>query len=488
MYDKVGRTIQAIDGNNHTTYFAYDKLGRLKTVTDANSGTVTYTYDPVGNRLSMTDPRGKVTTYEYDEVNRLKKKTEPAPNSFVTSYQYDEVGNLKQVNKPNGTIILYGYDALNRLTTVTYPTGTPVTLGYDDNGNRTSMTDGLGSQTFIYDELDRLTSQTDPFGNVVGYTYDDNGNRKTLTYPGNKVVTYGYDDVNRMKDVTDWLTHTTTYSYDVASRLAQSTLPNGSTATYGYDTADRLTSLANQKANVEVISSYSYVLDPVGNQQSETRTEPLAPNLTAGVTNYTADKENRLATVNGVAQSFDPNGNLISRPGASFTYDFEDRLVQRTVNTTNFTYAYDGAGNRRKRTESGSETRFVLDTSGSLSQVLAETDNTNAVTAYYVYGRGLISRITPAGAATYYHYDSRGSTVALTDQAGATAGSYTYGPYGEIVSSNGGSSNLFRFLGGHGVLDETDNLYFVRARYYDSGQQHFITKDTFSINDGSSQS
>ena len=47
--------------------------------------------------------------------------------------------------------------------------------------------------------------------------------------------------------------------------------------------------------------------------------------------------------------------------------------------------------------------------------VLAEMDAANNITTYYVYGMGLISRVTPSGVAYHYHYDNLGSTVAITD-------------------------------------------------------------------------
>jgi RHS repeat-associated protein len=395
----------------------------------------------------------------------------------MTLYEYDLVGNLKKVTKPKGTIIQYTYDGQNRLATVTYPDSSTVTMTYDPNGNRTQMVDSLGTQTWAYDTIDRLTSHTDTFGNVVGYAYDDMGNRKSMTYPGNKTVNYAYDALNRMKSVTDWLNHVTEYSYDSASRLTLTLNGNATKALYGYDNANRLTSLANQKADASVISSYAYTLDPVGNQTSETRNEPLAPNFTPGTTVYTHDNENRLTNAGGVGNSFDLNGNLLTKGTTTFGYDFEDRLVQRNVNGTAFQYVSDGLGHRRQRTESGNATRFVLDSSGDLSQVLTETGVTNVVTAYYVYGLGLISRIAADSTVKYYHYDFRGSTVALTDAAGSVAGSYAYGPYGEIVANSGGTENLFRFLGRHGVLDETAGLLFIRARYYDAGSGRFIAKD-----------
>ena len=49
---------------------------------------------------------------------------------------------------------------------------------------------------------------------------------------------------------------------------------------------------------------------------------------------------------------------------------------------------------------------------------LAETDASGNITAYYVYGYGLISKITPSTESYFYHFDGLGSTIAITDSSG----------------------------------------------------------------------
>ena len=60
--------------------------------------------------------------------------------------------------------------------------------------------------------------------------------------------------------------------------------------------------------------------------------------------------------------------------------------------------------------------RFVVNPNAPPSQVLIRTRP--GVTNYYVYGLGLLCEVTETATnsyARYYHYDYRGSTVALTD-------------------------------------------------------------------------
>ncbi len=74
---------------------------------------------------------------------------------------------------------------------------------YNGVGNRTSLTDRRGAQTFGYDSLDRLTSASHPLlGTPQAFAYDAVGNRTTtgnVTNAGNQLTAdathaYQYDD------------------------------------------------------------------------------------------------------------------------------------------------------------------------------------------------------------------------------------------------------------------------------------------------------
>lgn len=485
-YDALGRRITSTDANGGVTQFFYDAIGRLTQVTDANGGAVKYAYDVAGNRISISDANGHVTAYAYDTLNRLIGKTEASGGTC--QYAYDVVGNRVTQNDPNGRTIQYAYDASNRLKTITYPTGTPVNFTYDANGNRTGMTDVLGSSTCVFDVMNRMTSATDAFGNVVSYAYDANGNRVSLSYPGNKTVTYAYDPVNRLSTVKDWLNGVTSYAYDDAGSLTQSVNPNGTTATYGYDGASRLTGLTNAKSDLSTICSYGLTLDSVGNHKQATQNEPLLPVIPSANTAYAYDNDDRLTTVGTATCAYDANGNMTGRGAATFAYDFENRLTQSTIAGATSQYQYDGVGNRKATIVGGVGKRFALDTNSSLSHVLAETDVSNAVAAYYVYGLGLISMITPAGTASYYHYDIRGSAIALSNSAGTVTDEYAYEAFGKVANSQGTTANPFKYVGRFGVMDEANDLSYIRARYYSPDLGRFITKDPLTGKDGDSQS
>jgi len=486
VYDALGRRIQTIDALNRTNLFAYDSVGRLTQVTDAATGTSKFSYDNVGNRLVTTDPNNRSVTNTFDALNRLVQVREAGGG--VYQFAFDGVGNRTNQIDPKGQIIRSAYDANNRRTSLTYPTGSPVTFAYDANGNRTNLTDGLGVTSYQYDALNRLVSVTDAFGKTVSNGYDANGNRIALNYPGGKTVTYGYDSLNRMISVTDWLNGMTAYTYDSAGNLIHTTIPNASTAHYDYDTASRLTGLTNTAPNGAPISSYRYTLDALGNHTQVSQLEPLDNTPVTGQFSYTYDADNRLTSAEGQPHAHDANGNMTALNATNLlSYDFEDRLSKTVFGVTN-QYQYDGAGNRKVAVYSGVATRYVLDLNSSLSQVLAETDGSGNATAHYVYGLGLVSQINPDGTPYYYHYDSRGSTIAMTDTSGAIVNAYAYDPFGLVRDILEIRENHFRYLGRHGIMDENNGFSYIRARYYSAKRGRFLTKDPLTGTDGDPQS
>ncbi|ANF95588.1 hypothetical protein AR543_05930 [Paenibacillus bovis] len=110
-----------------------------------------------------------------------------------------------------------------------------------------------------------------------------------------------------------------------------------------------------------------------------------------------------------------------------------------------------------------------------------ETDNIGAPQAWYVYGMGLIGREDAAGNYQTYHYDLRGSTMALTDAQGQVTDTY-----GEQLEHEGASQQPFQYNGRDGVQTDANGLYQMRARYYNPEIKRFVNRDvlTGSIDNG----
>ena len=491
--DYAGRTIQEIDAEYKNTWYVHDDTNNLTLVKNHLNHEVAMSYNDNSFLDAVTWLNNGVTSstnYDYDPENRLKFVTNPL--SRVASFTYNESGNLETRNDYNDVTTTYQYDENGRLKTINHPGDVDdISIGRDNNGSIISATGQEGESKFEYNELNLLKKYTDPYGNIVQYEYNDADRLKTLTCPGGKTVTYGYDKAGRLQSVQDWITgsNPTTYEYDDAGNLTRIVRPNNTEAIYSYDDASRLTGITEQKIGDAIICSYAYVLDGVGNHKSVTATEPLTGSVLPKDVSYTHDKANRLLSAGSATYTYDNKGNRMTSTdagGTTYTWNNENMLTGIVENSPSRSvqYKYNGMNNRIAKIEGSNTTKYVLDLRGDMSRVLAETDENGTIQAYYVYGLGLISRITPDESRHFYHYNNRGNTIALTDASGDVTDSYTYDEYGKLLESTGSTENPFKFVGRYGVMDEGNDLYFMRARFYDAEVGRFLNEDPLGFGGG----
>ena len=530
VYDELGRRIREVDQAGIVISFEYDKLGRLVKVIQDTGGLAletTYTYDEVGNRISQTDANNHTTKFEYDELGRETKRILPDTTSETKAY--DAAGNLSTWTKFDGAVINYGYDVNNRLIlkdfpsgtdvnftytasgrrdtvtdargltdhaydlrdrlqTLTYPDGRKLDYGYDATGNRTSLTATIGATvlttTYTYDDASRLDIVTDPNGLAYDHAYDANGNRDALSYPNGTATSYNYDDLNRLTNLTTTGPSGTIQSYNFtlgpAGNRIQIDEADGTKRAFDYDNLYRLTFETVTDTLSALVYENSFVHDDAGNRSSQTTT-----GLGAGTINYTYDTRDRLLTENATTYGYDDNGALTGKSGeATYTWDFDDRLVRVDKNdamVVEHAYDADGVRVRTTTTPSGgspSVTDFLVDTSGSLSHVITESDGGGTFIAYYVRGDDLLSVIRPTEQ-RYFHKDGLGSIRGLTDVTGAVTDTYTYTAFGEQLSHVGTSVQPYQFAGE--PLDPNSSFYYNRARWLDIGTGRFLGMDPFGV-------
>lgn len=530
-FDSLDRRIAETDQNTNTTWFAYDALSRLMAVTNALGHVTRYAYNEQGSLVEQTDANNHTTRFEYDRLGRRTKRTLPLLQVEQTSF--DAAGNLTNKIDFNGRVTRYAYDALNRLTNKTPDavfSAPPVTFTYTPTGQRASMSDANGVTFYGYNERDWLTNKVTPQG-ILAYARDAYGNvisMRSLNANGVN-VTYEWDALNRLHAVTDLQTGRTEYGYDAVGNLADYTYPNGVTSGYQYDALNRITNLVSRRLG-NTIASYQYTVLPSGHRQtaSETLVTPsgtrglgrsygydstyrlTVENLaTAGITNlpssasvgYTLDdvgnRLSRSSTLPGVSttantfdgndrlntDSYDANGNTVTSTLGADAYDFEDRLIDR--NNGQIVIIYDGDGNRVRKTVAGVTTLFLVDDLNPTEHAQVVEELTSAggpaqVTRVYVYGNDLVTQDQFDGAswtASFYGCDGHGTVRYLTDNSGNVTDAYDYDAFGDQVSIEGATPNLYRYAGEQ--FDEELGLYYNRARYLNTDSGRFWTKDLF---------
>jgi len=481
-YRANGQVATQTDPRLTQTTYSYDSNGYPKTTKTHTQPAVTTVYDAIGRMTHLSDQAGTQTRFTHDDRGRITERIDPLNRKTLTTY--DPLGRITRQTDRNGQSVTTGYTASGKLDTLNYPNHS-VRFNYDSRDNLTTMTDPTGITHNTFDALNRLTGTTDPNGFQVQYSYDATGNLTQLTYPGNKSVRYSYDALNRINGITlDWLNLSATPSYDAAGRVTGIRHFNGTGTTYSYDKANRLTGLTH-KTNNQTLLSYAYTLNASGNRIKSTTTH--APTLPNGLITHTRQQtynslKNRLeqSVVNGTITPYryDNEGQIQSKGNTNYRFDSAHRLTSWANNN----YQYDGMGNRLIATRDGITTKYIYDASGNL---LAEANAANEIERYYIHGLGLMAMVDAKTNKLYvYHFDGTGHTVAMTDETQTLINQYGYTPFGKLRGKIENIPQPFTYVGQYGVMTEADNLYYMRARYYDAQVGRFISEDPIGFAGG----
>ena len=270
-----------------------------------------------------------------------------------------------------------------------------------------------------------------------------------------------------------------------------------------YDAAGQLLAIEERPAIGAAFAVRSYHYDSAG-RIDKRLTWPQGSAWDEPAWTAVYDDDNRLTKLAGVTLNYDADGNLKSSRlpdgpwGASgaigtFTWNARNQLT-RVVRSDNpsqhVDYTYDAEGNLISQTDSAAgTTRWIIDPHGGpRSRVLAKVAPNGDVTRY-VYGVGLLYEVHQDGTVRYYLYDNLGSTIALTNAAGAVVGRADYTPYGALQGPSGAlataNATPFLFVGRHGVItDAATGLHHMRARWYSCHIRRFMSADPAGFGGG----
>jgi RHS repeat-associated protein len=518
VYDTRDHLRQVTDPDGLNTVYDYDGLNNLTGLHSPDTGTSSYAYDLAGNRKSQTDARGVTSTYSYDALNRLTVIGYPTATLNV-SYAYD------QSNAVTGCATSY---PLGRLTTMTDASGS-TTYCYDRRGNVTRKKQVTGGSTLVtdyaYTVADRLASITYPSGAIVGYTRDALGRVKTVTWKANAaaaattvVSNASYYPFGPLNVLTYGNTRTLSKGYDqdyaidyvlssaagglalnldvdvmgnIVSAVKPGDLSRGPTpipTLYAYDPLYRLKDV-QQPLTTGTLESYTY--NKTGDR--------LSAQLDAGpVTPYTyAAGSHRLASVGGVARTYDANGNTQTgtAPGRSLTYDDRNRLTGMSESGVSAQYKINGRGERVAKTvvlgggpfSATSTTVYVYDEGGHL---LGDYGATGSAQAEYVYLDDAPVAVIQGGALSYVETDHLGTPRVVADPA-TNAARWAWNFFGDTFgadapdpSPSGAAAytmNL-RFPGQY--YDAETNLNYNYFRNYDPTIGRYLESDPIGLAGG----
>jgi len=241
----------------------------------------------------------------------------------------------------------------------------------------------------------------------------------------------------------------------------------GRTVDYTYNEVNQLTQevVSNDPNGNNATTSFTY--DAVGNLVTKT--------IDGTQTDYAYNSNDQLTQKGSITYTYDANGNLIGDGTNSYEYDDQNRLTKVTTPTDTIEYSYDANDNRIAKIVNGATTTYLIDANTPYAQVITETKD-GGTTIDYTYGNDLLSQNSAVETLTYIT-DALGSTRALADSTGNITDNYTYSPYGALLEHLGNSTNEFLFTGEQFGFE--DELYYLRARYYNPLNARFMSRDSY---------
>jgi YD repeat-containing protein len=458
------------DDSNSRNTLAYPTT--VTTVTDAGgfSSSMKYNYDfgaatwrrtPLPN---VTDNEaGPVQTIEYDSLGRLQKVKSLVNNAY-TRYEYpasqnrvdtyatiqDNAGEAHsfKITDGHGRVIAsaadhpgsYGgfsgqltyYDTMGRVIKQSNPTETSATSSsgnpYDWPTAGDDATAGWIYSQQSYDWKGRPLVTTNP--SITSNPNDTT--TKSASYDGcgcagGQVVTVT-DEVGRQQKVYG----------DVLGRQWKTEVLNSNSSVYSttestFNARDQVTQV-RQFQGLDTSGVYqdtTMTFDGYGRLQSKHEPEQKVDSNNSSSTDHTTWTYNNDDTINsvtdarGVTSTFGYNARRLL---TSITYPSAQNLPTGVAATSNVSFDYDAAGNRKSMSDQSGSTTYQYN---SLSRVTSETHQLSGLSASYTLA---------------YEYNLAGALKTVTDQSAGTSVGYVFDSAGRLTGVTGSGFGSFSQL------------------------------------------
>ena len=523
-YDSEHRVTSITSPEGKKTYLTYDSTGRLtKLVRAINGGTTgptwELTYSPTtrtngapATTTAVKDPNGNTTTYTSDGRGRVGKavdargKTRSAtysPNDDVltsvgatvstaggagatgTNTYNPDTFTLATTRTPTGAgqALTYGTGArLYDVIQTSDARGNATAYGYDTAGNRTSVTRGGTTTTYLYqggtdpayggtvncgpgatpgatktgvlcEERDALyakgSTAAATTAHRTAYRYDAAGQLAKLIPPGTSdagssttgrgIQTFTYDSLSRLTSVTDGKGQKSDYGYDALDRQTYVRHQDGSSES-SYITGDGpLRSIAQYNAGGSQTRYVEYARDDLAQLQHVDAPE--------GFLDFTYDPGGRITeytdTGGTIKYRYNPANQLASlaEPGGDCGSSTFDNPAPAAAKCTLFKVDDDGRRTGVKYPGGATQT-WTLDDSGRTTRSIGTAAGDNKLDRAYTYtdpnapagpnnptkDTGLLQSVTDAvaGAKTAYSYDNLDRLTIANATATGTSNTVDY--------------------------------------------------------------
>lgn len=481
----------------------FDELGRVTKIIGSANQTYQYSYGTHNKPISETDPKGKVITYQYDDLNQLVQ------DRYIKFYSYhdrDIWGNETRLKDFASTSYWFTYDDTDRIIREESETRGLTDYKYDHADNLVRQINGNGQTThYNYDALNRLMSEVNDLNPElnVNYQYDQprtgfyNIGKLTSIKDQSGTTQYNYNNQGLVAEQTiqyqldgqPLATNTTySYSYDKVGRITNINLA-GNILKYTRNTGGQITAITLTQGTTNTIIANNINYLPFG----EAITSLTWNNKLTLTRNYDLDGQLTQQKIGNVTTNYqyDPNGNITQLADSQFgitnyQYDVFNRLLKEQ-GTTNFTYAYDDAGNRTLKQQDQQLLQNLYFIYGNRLYdsrgIYYQADKMNNITAYKDYN-------------LRYQYDeSNRFAKVIKTVAGqeTTLARYIHNAYGErtIKVKADGSISTFIYNDYGQLLNETQydvNKQITHTIYWIWLDSMPIAQITIPYSNGQAQS
>jgi RHS repeat-associated protein len=388
-YDAGGQLLRA-ERNGRTTSSTYDTLGRKLSTSDPDTGTWTYVSNDAGEAIAQTSPRGHCTQQRYDGRGRLWQRTDylgacGSGSVYASaSWQFDTAPNgrgklASEQSTGSGAVAVNRYYAYNSL-------GQPIEVRTDQGGKsyyeqHTFDQYGRTFQTFFTAPAVPTTGERTEY-NDRGYAF-----RVRSAYPASiGAIYYEAQEMDalgkvRRERMAIGAELATVREYDMLGRLKRQRvqgggIPDAQDVGYDYDLAGNMRWRESVRNGVTLRETFGY--------------DELQRLLSGSV-------QQNGSTIGTVAQSYDGEGNVLTKGGTSYAYAGTTagrcatepgavapgpHAVSRAGSTD---YCYDASGNVI-RVANGGDERILSYT--SYDKAVSIRSNTNNTRTDFNYGPG----------------------------------------------------------------------------------------------------
>jgi RHS repeat-associated protein len=509
VYDALGQLKSQTDGNNKTTQISYDELGRVvQRKTPSFEANWRYgTYVPAAGATTgafcasglprlceawtgAVNARSTSKRLSYDNLGRATEAAEQLDRGYTSKTAFDDLGRVSSVTYPSNLVLDYTYSSTSLpagktpgvLVKVTQRGNAAVPLWsieefampFDVHGNLVRQRTGDGVAT--EHQLDSITGKAFALRAGLG-----SGNHGVLNQG------YTYDKVHNL--------------------LTRSNGFTAGTETFAYDRLDRLVSYAVDSPYNGADRTVTVQYNALGN---------ILAKSDVGGYSYQSGRPHAASSVAGNTYHYDGNGNLLSTGGSqprshswtdfnlpqslsrsgstvSFWYDEQLKRVQEVTQTGGNQKRVwmlhpnnaGGLGFEREETlvngvVTRNENRHYISVGGA---VIGVVKTLNANVAGDLVNHAVSAPSNDAELTQFWHKDSLGSIVAVTNRAGTVKERPAFDAWGRRLLDTGfadtsstGPAHGDRGYTGHEHLDEL-GLVHMNGRVYDPFLGRFLSPD-----------